>query len=52
LQRVVHVGRIGVNVPIPLPPLRRLEGLLFGHNHIYGEEGGSSYTRTKVVTQR
>jgi malonate-semialdehyde dehydrogenase (acetylating)/methylmalonate-semialdehyde dehydrogenase len=55
-HRGVHVGMIGVNVPIPVPVAYHSFGgwksSLFGDKHIYGEEGVSFYTRAKVVTQR
>ncbi|KHL04666.1 CoA-acylating methylmalonate-semialdehyde dehydrogenase, partial [Sinomonas humi] len=55
-HRGVHVGMIGVNVPIPVPVAYHSFGgwksSLFGDKHIYGEEGVSFYTRGKVVTQR
>jgi malonate-semialdehyde dehydrogenase (acetylating)/methylmalonate-semialdehyde dehydrogenase len=47
---------VGVNVPIPVPVawlfLRRLEELLFGDLHAYGEEGVRFYTKQKSVMQR
>lgn len=55
-HRGVHVGMIGVNVPIPVPVAYHSFGgwknSLFGDKHIYGEEGVAFYTRAKVVTQR
>lgn len=55
-QRGVHVGMIGVNVPIPVPVAWHSFGgwkdSLFGESHIYGPEGIRFYTRGKVVTQR
>ncbi|WP_136609260.1 CoA-acylating methylmalonate-semialdehyde dehydrogenase [Sinomonas albida] len=55
-HRGVHVGMIGVNVPIPVPVAYHSFGgwksSLFGDKHIYGEEGVSFYTRGKVITQR
>ena len=55
-DREVHVGMVGVNVPIPVPVgvtlLWRLEGLLFGDSPIYGPDGVRFYTRPKVVTSR
>ncbi len=54
--RDVTVGMIGVNVPIPVPissySFGGWKNSLFGHNHIYGPEGFSFYTRAKVVTTR
>ncbi|GAA2583771.1 CoA-acylating methylmalonate-semialdehyde dehydrogenase [Winogradskya consettensis] len=55
-QRGVHVGMIGVNVPIPVPMAYYSFGgwkdSLFGDRHIHGPEGVSFYTRGKVVTSR
>jgi len=55
-QRSVHVGMIGVNIPLPVPVAYHSFGgwgdSLFGDRHIYGAEGVSFYTRGKVVTQR
>ncbi|PYI66171.1 methylmalonate-semialdehyde dehydrogenase (CoA acylating) [Arthrobacter livingstonensis] len=55
-QRGVHVGMIGINVPVPVPVAYHSFGgwknSLFGDKHIYGEEGVAFYTRAKVVTSR
>ena len=55
-QRGVHVGMIGINVPIPVPMAYYSFGgwkdSLFGDKHIHGPEGVSFYTRAKVVTAR
>jgi len=55
-QRGVHVGMIGINVPIPVPMAYYSFGgwkdSLFGDKHIHGPEGVSFYTRGKVVTAR
>jgi malonate-semialdehyde dehydrogenase (acetylating)/methylmalonate-semialdehyde dehydrogenase len=55
-SRQVHVGMIGVNVPIPVPISAYSFGgwndSLFGDAHIYGPEGFAFYTRAKVVTTR
>ncbi len=55
-QRGVHVGMIGVNVPIPTPMAYYSFGgwkdSLFGDHHIHGPEGVRFYTRAKAVTQR
>jgi malonate-semialdehyde dehydrogenase (acetylating)/methylmalonate-semialdehyde dehydrogenase len=52
----VNVGMVGVNVPIPVPVAYYSFGgwksSLFGDTHMYGPEGISFYTRTKVVTSR
>ncbi|BAL90080.1 putative myo-inositol catabolism protein IolA [Actinoplanes missouriensis 431] len=55
-QRGVHVGMIGINVPIPVPMAYYSFGgwkdSLFGQSPIYGPEGVAFYTRSKVITQR
>ncbi|MFC5947536.1 CoA-acylating methylmalonate-semialdehyde dehydrogenase [Pseudonocardia lutea] len=55
-QRGVHVGMIGVNVPVPVPMAYYSFGgwkaSLFGDKHVHGPEGVSFYTRAKVVTTR
>jgi malonate-semialdehyde dehydrogenase (acetylating)/methylmalonate-semialdehyde dehydrogenase len=55
-QRGVHVGMIGINVPIPVPMAYYSFGgwkdSLFGDKHVHGPEGVSLYTRAKVVTAR
>ena len=55
-QRRVHVGMIGVNVPIPVPMAVYSFGgwkdSLFGDHHIHGPEGVRFYTRAKAVTTR
>jgi malonate-semialdehyde dehydrogenase (acetylating)/methylmalonate-semialdehyde dehydrogenase len=55
-QREVQVGMIGINVPIPVPMAYYSFGgwkdSLFGDKSVYGPEGVSFYTRTKVVTSR
>jgi malonate-semialdehyde dehydrogenase (acetylating)/methylmalonate-semialdehyde dehydrogenase len=52
----VHVGMVGINVPIPVPGAYYSFGgwknSLFGDRHIYGPEGIDFYTRGKVVTSR
>ncbi len=52
----VHVGMVGINVPIPVPvayySFGGWEGSLFGDLHMYGPEGIQFYTRAKVVTSR
>jgi malonate-semialdehyde dehydrogenase (acetylating)/methylmalonate-semialdehyde dehydrogenase len=54
--RGVHVGMVGVNVPIPVPMAYYSFGgwkdSLFGDKHVHGPEGVSFYTRAKVVTAR
>jgi malonate-semialdehyde dehydrogenase (acetylating) / methylmalonate-semialdehyde dehydrogenase len=54
--RGVHVGMVGVNVPIPVPMAYYSFGgwkdSLFGDKHVHGPEGISFYTRAKVVTAR
>jgi len=55
-QRNVHVGMIGVNVPIPVPMAFYSFGgwkdSLFGDHHIHGPEGIRFYTRGKAITTR
>jgi malonate-semialdehyde dehydrogenase (acetylating) / methylmalonate-semialdehyde dehydrogenase len=55
-QRGVHVGMIGVNVPIPTPMAYYSFGgwkdSLFGDHHIHGADGVRFYTRAKAITQR
>lgn len=55
-QRGVHVGMIGINVPVPVPmafySFGGWKNSLFGDKHIHGPEGVSFYTRAKVVTSR
>ncbi len=52
----VHVGMIGVNVPIPVPVAYYSFGgwkrSLFGDTHAHGVEGVHFFTRGKVVTTR
>jgi malonate-semialdehyde dehydrogenase (acetylating)/methylmalonate-semialdehyde dehydrogenase len=52
----VNVGMVGVNVPIPVPvsyySFGGWKASLFGDTHMYGPEGVSFYTRSKVVTSR
>jgi malonate-semialdehyde dehydrogenase (acetylating)/methylmalonate-semialdehyde dehydrogenase len=55
-QRGVHVGMIGINVPVPVPMAYYSFGgwkdSLFGETHVHGPEGVAFYTRGKVVTAR
>jgi malonate-semialdehyde dehydrogenase (acetylating) / methylmalonate-semialdehyde dehydrogenase len=55
-QRGVHVGMIGVNVPVPVPMAFYSFGgwkdSLFGDTHVHGPEGVAFYSRAKVVTSR
>ena len=55
-QRGVHVGMIGVNVPIPVPMAFYSFGgwkdSLFGDTHVHGPEGIRFYTRAKAITSR
>lgn len=52
----VHVGMIGVNVPVPVPVAHYSFGgwkrSLFGDTHAHGTEGVHFFTRGKVVTTR
>ena len=54
--RRVQVGRVGINVPIPVPMAWHGFGgwkkSLFGDMHAYGEEGVRFYTKQKSVMQR
>ncbi len=54
--RRVHVGMVGINVPIPVPMAWHgfggWKGSLFGDMHAYGTEGVRFYTRQKSVMQR
>ena len=55
-KRQIHVGMVGVNVPIPVPlafySFGGWKDSLFGDTHIHGPEGVRFYTRGKVVTTR
>ncbi len=55
-QFEVNVGMVGINVPIPVPvsyySFGGWKASLFGDHHMYGPEGISFYTRSKVVTSR
>lgn len=55
-QRAVHVGMIGVNVPVPVPmafySFGGWKASLFGDTHVHGPEGVRFYTRAKAVTSR
>ncbi|MBC7595803.1 MAG: CoA-acylating methylmalonate-semialdehyde dehydrogenase [Kineosporiaceae bacterium] len=55
-QRNVHVGMIGINVPVPVPMAFHSFGgwkdSLFGDHHMHGPEGVRFYTQAKVVTTR
>jgi malonate-semialdehyde dehydrogenase (acetylating) / methylmalonate-semialdehyde dehydrogenase len=55
-QRKVHVGMVGINIPIPVPLAFYSFGgwkqSLFGDLHVHGPEGVAFYTRGKVVTTR
>jgi malonate-semialdehyde dehydrogenase (acetylating)/methylmalonate-semialdehyde dehydrogenase len=54
--RRIEVGRVGINVPIPVPMAWHGFGgwkrSLFGDMHAYGEEGVRFYTRQKSIMQR
>ena len=54
--RMIQVGMVGVNVPLPVPVAFHSFGgwkrSLFGDHHIYGPEGVRFYTRVKAVMQR
>jgi malonate-semialdehyde dehydrogenase (acetylating)/methylmalonate-semialdehyde dehydrogenase len=55
-QREVHVGMIGINVPIPVPVAHYSFGgwkeSLFGDTKAYGPQGVHFFTREKAVTSR
>ncbi|HEY6531751.1 MAG TPA: CoA-acylating methylmalonate-semialdehyde dehydrogenase [Acidimicrobiales bacterium] len=55
-QRNVHIGMVGVNVPIPVPVASHSFGgwkdSIFGDHPIYGPDGLRFYTRPKVITSR
>ena len=55
-QHEVQVGRVGINVPIPVPVAYHSFGgwkaSLFGDTHMYGPEGVRFYTRAKAITAR
>jgi malonate-semialdehyde dehydrogenase (acetylating) / methylmalonate-semialdehyde dehydrogenase len=55
-QRKVHVGMIGINVPVPVPlafySFGGWKDSLFGDTHIHGPEGVRFYTRAKAITSR
>ena len=55
-QRDVHVGMIGINVPVPVPMAFYSFGgwkdSLFGDTHVHGIEGVRFYTRGKAITSR
>ena len=55
-QHEIHVGMVGINVPIPVPmayfSFGGWKSSLFGDAHVYGREGIQFYTRGKVVTSR
>ena len=55
-QSEIHVGMVGINVPIPVPMAYYSFGgwkdSLFGDAHVHGMEGVKFYTRAKVVTAR
>ena len=52
----VNVGMVGINVPIPVPvsyySFGGWKASLFGDLHMYGPDGISFFTRSKVVTSR
>jgi malonate-semialdehyde dehydrogenase (acetylating) / methylmalonate-semialdehyde dehydrogenase len=54
--RLIQVGMVGINVPIPVPMAWHSFGgwkrSLFGDHHAYGEEAVRFYTRYKSIMQR
>ncbi len=55
-QRLVKVGMVGINVPIPVPMAYHSFGgwkdSIFGDHHMHGPEGVRFYTAAKAVTTR
>jgi malonate-semialdehyde dehydrogenase (acetylating)/methylmalonate-semialdehyde dehydrogenase len=55
-ERDVHVGMVGINVPIPVPvgwhSFGGWKASIFGDAAMYGPEGLRFYTQPKVVTSR
>jgi malonate-semialdehyde dehydrogenase (acetylating) / methylmalonate-semialdehyde dehydrogenase len=55
-ERLVTIGMVGINVPIPVPvayySFGGWKGSLFGDARMYGQAGIDFYTREKVVTTR
>jgi malonate-semialdehyde dehydrogenase (acetylating)/methylmalonate-semialdehyde dehydrogenase len=55
-ENEIHVGMVGINVPIPVPmayfSFGGWKNSLFGDVHVHGQEGVRFYTRAKVVTAR
>ncbi len=55
-SRLIQVGMVGINVPIPVPMAWHGFGgwkkSLFGDMHAYGEEGVRFYTKQKSIMQR
>jgi malonate-semialdehyde dehydrogenase (acetylating)/methylmalonate-semialdehyde dehydrogenase len=55
-QNEIHVGMVGVNVPIPVPlafySFGGWKDSIFGSHAIYGPDGVHFYTRQKVVISR
>ncbi|MBI3525917.1 MAG: CoA-acylating methylmalonate-semialdehyde dehydrogenase [Betaproteobacteria bacterium] len=54
--RLIQVGMVGVNLPLPVPMAFNSFGgwkrSMFGDHHAYGPEGVRFYTRHKAVMQR
>lgn len=52
----IHVGMVGVNIPIPVPMAFHSFGgwkhSLFGDTHMHGMEGIKFYTRLKTITTK
>ena len=55
-QRGVHIGMIGINVPVPVPlsfySFGGWKASMFGDKHVHGMEGVEFNTRAKVTTGR
>lgn len=55
-QHEIHVGQVGINVPIPVPlpffSFTGWRGSFYGDLHAYGKQAVQFYTETKTVTAR
>ena len=55
-RRVVKVGQVGINVPIPVPlpffSFTGWRGSFYGDLHAYGKQAITFYTETKTVTEK
>jgi malonate-semialdehyde dehydrogenase (acetylating)/methylmalonate-semialdehyde dehydrogenase len=52
----IHIGMVGINVPIPVPmafhSFGGWKGSLFGDHYMHGPEGVRFFTRLKTITSR